>query len=727
MYPHVPDEAKAEARVTELGSTERRVTEQEVAVHVFVPLDSTRTEEGVVSLAAMWDRFRELQRADRQLYSALPVRMPYVLPGRPSYGSIPVAGAQSADRLDQAILRRHRDILNLSLLLGAGPGREWPGLRERMEVITGPLGECHLGSVTMELGKAPAETPGVADVMEPERGEGADPRRVLRLLGRARADGALSGWAWSDGSHPEIPHFVRYLMHMTAMRHQWRTYRRLAESRNAGDEGPLAVVRLDGRTDRELPSTAEIHFIRESVEATWENARRALEASGLDGGTVVEEDRRFASSLLGWLDDLLAQLRRSGVGEPLWSPRRGPGRPVRVLMVADEWFPAHGGVSTFNSKMSAALARQGADVRVMVHTSTERERADAAEHGVRLLDVAQPGLTREVARSVPPAFTDGFLPDLVVGHGRVTGPAAKVLVERYFKNAGRLHFLHVEPDQAEANKPDAEGDLAARAEERTELELQLCLGALHPMPVGPRLEQALAPHLRTPEYEHLAPVRVDPGFDGGTLVIPPRPGEIPQVLFLGRLEDAPLKGLDIAARALGRAVAKREGPGSLHLFVRGIPEGESEELAALVAKWVDNPAVDVIPRSYSADPRRIRNDLARATLVLMPSRAEAFGLAGAEAIASGVPVLVSGRSGLGMLLRAQQTPAADRAVVDVKAVRGHRKSDMRTWAQAIHAVLRNPEAAFRDAADLRDVMATRYTWAGAAATVLGCAHPRNTA
>ena len=42
-------------------------------------------------------------------------------------------------------------------------------------------------------------------------------------------------------------------------------------------------------------------------------------------------------------------------------------------------------------------------------------------------------------------------------------------------------------------------------------------------------------------------------------------------------------------------------------------------------------------------------------------------------------------------------------------------------------MLRNPEAAFRDAAELRDVMATRYTWAGAAATVLGCAHPKNTA
>ncbi|MFD1660588.1 CATRA conflict system CASPASE/TPR repeat-associated protein [Streptomyces caeni] len=717
-----------DGEATEHALTARQITEQEVAVHVFVPLDGTRAEEGVASLRAMWGRFRELQHADRELYARLPVRVPDALPGPPSRGSVVVAGVQSADRLDQAILRRHREILNLSLLLGAGPDREWSGLRERLEKVVGPLGACHLGAVTLELGKAPTETPGDVDVLEPERGDDADPRRLLRLLGRAGADARLGAWAWSDGGHPEMPDFVRYLMHMTAIRHQRRTHHWLAEARAAGTMGPLAVVRPpDGGPDRELPSTAEVHFIRDSVDGIWENAQRALEASGLDGGAVAEDDRRFASSFLWWLDAFLDLLKRAGVGDPLPSPRREPGRPVRVLVVADEWFPARGGLSAFNSKLSVALARQKADVRVMVETSTPQERADAAGGGVRLIDVAQPGLTRQAALSVPPAFADGFVPDLVLGHGRVTGPAAKVLVERYFKNAGRLHFLHVEPDQAEAHKPHAEGDLAQRAEDRTDLELRLCRGALHPMPVGPRLERALWPHLRTPEYQDLAaPVRIDPGFDGETQATPPRPGEIPQILLLGRLEDADLKGLDIAARAVGKAASKAAGPGSWHLLVRGVPDDESEALAAQVEKWVGNSAVDVIPRRYSADPRRIKNDLARASLVLMPSRAEAFGLAGAEAIASGVPVLVSGRSGLGMLLRAQQSPVAARAVVDVEATRGSRKADIQTWAQSIHAVVRSPEAAFRDAAELRKAMAARYTWAAAAATVLDCVRRHET-
>jgi hypothetical protein len=206
--------------------------------------------------------FVNCSTAERELYASLPVDMPDVLPGPAAHGSVVVAGVQSADRLDQAILRRHRQILNLSVLLGAGPGREWSGLRERVETIIGPLGACHLGAVTLELGKAPAQTPGDADVLELERGDEDAARRVLRLLGRTGADGQLGAWAWSDGGgHPEMPHFVRHLMHMTAIRHQHRTYRWLMEARATGTTKPLARMRTpDGGADRELPSTAEIRL-----------------------------------------------------------------------------------------------------------------------------------------------------------------------------------------------------------------------------------------------------------------------------------------------------------------------------------------------------------------------------------------------------------------------------------------------------------------------------------
>lgn len=501
-----------------------QVTEQEVAVHVFVPLDGTRAADGVASLTAMWGRFRELQHADSALYAALPTAVPDPLrpPPRGTRRSWRVCSPPTVSTRRSCVgTGRSSTCRSCSAPVRTVGGR----CCGRLDAVLGPLGPGHLGASVLELGKLPEDTPGDVDLSEPEDGGAPQLMRSLRMLGRVGADARLGAWAWSEGRRPEMPHFVRYLMHMAAVAHQARTYRWLADARDTGTREPLAVVREPDGRDRHVPSTAELHYLRDSVDGARENARRALEASGLDGGSVTKDDRRYTASFLSLLDDILARLKQNGIGDPLAGPRREAGRPVRVLAVADEWFPAHGGLSAFNSRLCAALARQRADVRVTVLASTPEERADAARHGVRLIDVAQPGLTGDAALSVPPPLTDGFVPDLVIGHGKVTGAAAKMLVERHFRNAGRLHFLHVEPDQAEAHKPHAKGDMAARAEERTDLELRLCRDALHPMPVGPRLERALRPHLRSPWYQGLAePVRIDPGFDDGTPVTPPGPG-----------------------------------------------------------------------------------------------------------------------------------------------------------------------------------------------------------
>ncbi|MDX3310007.1 glycosyltransferase family 4 protein [Streptomyces sp. ME08-AFT2] len=719
-------------KVTEQGVTEQEAAEQEVVAHVFVPLDRARAEEGVASLRAMWRRFRELQEARAELYPTLPVRVPKTPPAPSVHGSVVVAGVQSADLLDQAILRRHHGVLNLSILLGAGPGREWPGLRERVRTIVGSLGACHLGSVTLELGKLPEGTPGDVDLSEPEGSDASQPERLLRMLGRIGADARLGSWAWSTDHRPKMPDFVRYLMHMTALRHQWATHHRLGEARAAGRDGKLAEVHLPywgSGPDELADAEAELRFMRHVVETLEENARHALDDSGLGIVGPLLRDRRFSSSFVQRLDDLLALRELAGPPKPKPVPApelrpRVTGRS-RVLAVVDEWFPAHGGLSAFNRGLCIALAEAGADVRVLVVSSTPAEQSDATDHDVRLIDAARPGILGKESLFLRPPLTDGFEPDLVIGHGRDMGLAARHQVAQYFPDAGRLHFLHVEPDRAEAQKPDAKTDLAVRSQERTERELELCEGALRSVAVGPRLAQNLRRHLRT---RSLAPLlRVDPGFDTRPAARPPGPDEIPQILMMGRLEDAPLKGLDIACRALGAAVPQRAENGSWELLIRGVPAKKSRELKAQVEDWVGNPAVDVTLRPFSADPRHIMEDVARASLVLMPSRAEAFGLVGAEAIAAGVPVLVSGRSGLGRLLLAEEgLPVAQQAVVDVAATARDLEADVRLWEKSVHAVMHSLPAAFRDAAELRLAMAARHPWATAANAVLGCADPHDT-
>jgi glycosyltransferase involved in cell wall biosynthesis len=98
--------------------------------------------------------------------------------------------------------------------------------------------------------------------------------------------------------------------------------------------------------------------------------------------------------------------------------------------------------------------------------------------------------------------------------------------------------------------------------------------------------------------------------------------------------------------------------------------------------------------------------------VLMPSRHEGFGLVGLEAISAGVPVLVSEQSGLGALLHEHKTASVQRAVVPMSGVDD--EADAAAWRRAIDGVLRNRDAAYDDAARLREELTPKLDWKVAA-------------
>jgi glycosyltransferase involved in cell wall biosynthesis len=183
------------------------------------------------------------------------------------------------------------------------------------------------------------------------------------------------------------------------------------------------------------------------------------------------------------------------------------------------------------------------------------------------------------------------------------------------------------------------------------------------------------------------------------------------------MEDSQLKGLDIAARAIGLA-ARRRGPAAdpIELVVRGAPEGTSRKVRTAVREWAGYPELGVVVRPYTADTEWLDADIRRASLVLMPSRSEGFGLVGLESIVAGTPVLVSDQSGLGVLLREALKPEqASRFVVRMS---GDDDRDHDEWGRAVEAVLRDRDAAFRRAAELRSQLSQQKTWASATTGLL---------
>jgi glycosyltransferase involved in cell wall biosynthesis/tetratricopeptide (TPR) repeat protein/transcriptional regulator with XRE-family HTH domain len=392
--------------------------------------------------------------------------------------------------------------------------------------------------------------------------------------------------------------------------------------------------------------------------------------------------------------------------------------PVRILAVATEWMSGHGGLSTLNRNLCIALARAGAEVYCTVPVASAQEQAQARDHGVILVQaLAAPDRSEREALMRKPRLPGGVVPDIIIGHGRVTGPEAQAVAEDHYPAARRFHVIHVDPDEVEWWKPDRTNDAALTAEARTEIEMELARDAAQVVAVGPRLYHRLCRDLAAyPEAP--APLRLDPGFD--EIEAPernPPPGNPLQVLMIGRLEDWRVKGVDLASQAIGLAIELR-GPdqAEIELLIRGVPDGEGASMREKVHGWCGRRSLRVVPRSFTTDPEQLRRDLLRATLMLLPSRAESFGLAALEAITMGTPVLISKLSGLGLLL--QDTLSIDESARVVVPIHHDEAEDIQRWAYAVAAVLRDTKAAFATAAQVRQVMSRRYTWAMAAKRIL---------
>jgi glycosyltransferase involved in cell wall biosynthesis len=400
------------------------------------------------------------------------------------------------------------------------------------------------------------------------------------------------------------------------------------------------------------------------------------------------------------------------------SPKVTQQTPDNFLSIATEWFSRHGGISTFNRELCISLARIGQRVVCLVPTSSQEEKNAAGECGVTLIDALATTLTDTTTALLRrPQLPEGFIPSVVIGHGRITGPFAEVQVADNFKEAQRVHFVHMIPSEIEWYKGKEEA--AKTAEEREHLELKLCRNASLVAAVGPRIfrETATLVHCLDPRphvhcfipgiHKDLSPNSVPPGI---------------QCLILGRAEDLELKGLDIAAKALAKLPHPEPRPfeSSPALIVRGAPEGTGNKLRA---KLIDiaQKQIDIRVREYTSDVQRITDDLRRASVVLMPSRAEGFGLVAAEALAMGTPILVSNRSGFGELLENQLEPS--RAVQYVVRTTGDLHTDAIEWSRALEAILRDREAAFRRTRELHGNLSRQLSWDVATTALLNAFEP----
>ena len=373
-----------------------------------------------------------------------------------------------------------------------------------------------------------------------------------------------------------------------------------------------------------------------------------------------------------------------------------PRGKLKVTLLSCEWGSKKGGLSTINRELAIQLAKNdNVEVSMYLPLCSEEDERAAAEFSVYLLKAKRkPGYDPIDWLASIPRY---HCMDVVIGHGIHLGRQVPHIRELH-PDCKWIQVVHTDPEELGTFKDYA--DATVKGEEKHQAEVELCALADQVVAVGPKLTEAFACYLRSCGKDQDV-INLTPGIfsefanvnqattEGGTFHV--------LVFGCGDSEDFRGKGYDIAACAVAKL---KDEERSFKLVFVGAPNGEEE--SKVKERFLKESILpcQLIVRS-AKDREQLVKEFCQADLVIMPSRTEGFGLAALEALSAGLPVLVSGNSGIGKALK--KVPYGSNCVVN--------NEDPVKWAEAIKAVCtKEREVRLEEAILLRQKYAETYQW-----------------
>ena len=387
-------------------------------------------------------------------------------------------------------------------------------------------------------------------------------------------------------------------------------------------------------------------------------------------------------------------------------------RLIDAMFLCDEWKSSKGGLSTFNRELAINLAETttgSMKIHCYVSRSDDQDREDAKQHGVNLITaqtVPGSGDPLDWLKIVPPELPH---PHIVIGHGRKFGIPA-FHVERATR-CKWIQFVHVFCEDLGKFKEATATTVADTIEENEEKhkkEIELCKAADAVVAVGSRLQQKYSRSLPNVKVEIITPgitgkfcnESIESGEHAGVLSRTSNDMFMKtfNVFMFGRadFEDLTLKGYDIVANAIGSLGVKFE------LTFVGSSPGDHRNVEQWFLQKACIKRKQLTIRGYCTEQDELKGMFHQSDLVALPSRTEGFGLVGLEAISCGVPVLVSGESGLAEAL--QEVQGGSNVIVQSD-------DDADEWARRISEVSsQSPEQRQTNARELRENYRKVYPW-----------------
>ncbi|MFT4926102.1 MAG: putative ATPase/glycosyltransferase involved in cell wall biosynthesis, partial [Phenylobacterium sp.] len=413
-----------------------------------------------------------------------------------------------------------------------------------------------------------------------------------------------------------------------------------------------------------------------------------------------------------------------------------------LITFASYWGSQYGGINAFNADFLEAMgiAYEGkVNVVCVVNSANDKDVEDAKGKQVTLValpynpseaHMGQAQALAAIGELGKQGITFNSQNTIWLGHDRITGEAALVAAKQAGGRAALIH--HMSYDHYEAFAENA--TIATIANDKRNHQKSLFNDADILMAVGPLLRDAL---------EDMVDGEVNMIIPGLAAIEPKKKSPNSFSMFVsGRLSKDASKikqgQLAVAAFADCYKQAKQQGqPEAIlkrpKLLMRGVNfdltaqdsdhYSASEENLQKFAEGYADAVINLQPLPYTTDREQLFKDLKSASVAAMPSWHEGFGLVGWEAIAAGVPLILSKDSGVYELI-AQNHSGFEQSHVWGVAIAGKTDdpyfadNDLTNVSEAIKQIAQDPGKAREKAERLR-LELLGYTWDKCAKNAVG--------
>ena len=363
-------------------------------------------------------------------------------------------------------------------------------------------------------------------------------------------------------------------------------------------------------------------------------------------------------------------------------------------MLSSEWRSStDGDLSTINRELAIQLAKHpNVDVSILLPNCSGEDRSSAESHNVKLIEADKtPGLEPVLCLSSPPI---NHTMDCVIGHGVHLGRLIPFIKKNpNYSHCKWIQVVHSAPEEDGMYKNISEG------EKMQKTEIQLCKMADQVITIGPKLAGAYKFYLCRVKQEEKV-FDLTPSIFSEFLAVEQatKQRRTFRILLIGSgdsCEDFNVKGYDIAAQAIAELKDKSY---KLKFVWAAVKKGEIV-LKKFLHHGISPDQLTI--RSFDDSRGVLANLFREEDLAIMPSRTEGFGITALKALSAGLPILVSGNSGLGEALK--KVPFGSQSVVD--------SDDPKDWAREIKRVRqKDREVRLSESNTLRKKFMKKYSW-----------------